>query len=270
MSIGRVRRLRQDDAEEILRIADLEGLDAPTLARELANGDDYLWLGVTTQSGVLGAVHRSMRWGDRLLLKGVFVDEPLRGSGAALELGFRLRDTARDAGYRGVLAWVEPHRPEAGLARMLRLQATGLLVHRFEVPLPDCIGPSTVTAASCGTVAFGQSGTGSRAPLVTDMLGDGISGTVQWVHDRHRLVLSGFPSPTIADLATLAAQLRPLAQATGAGFVEFPLPAADLSAALALTRSNARRLSRTPVRLGFLDFHSASDPEGRTVAVDAA
>ncbi|MGX1853063.1 hypothetical protein [Streptomyces sp. NPDC055299] len=266
MKKGRVRRLRLVDADEILRIVDLEGLDAATLVRELAAEDDYLWMGLDTTAGGLGAVHRSMKWGDYLLLKGVFVEESMRGSGAALELAFALRDAARGNRFAGLAAWVEPHKPEAGLARMLRLRATGPLIHRFEVPVPDD-GPSVALSDDGnGLLALDLPEPVGSAPLVDDLLSGGSPATVRWVIDRHRLVLSGFPPRSVADLHVLTSAAGPLARARGAGFLEFPVPAADLAAALSLAAVKARRLSRTPVRLGRLDFgagHAGTDYDGR-------
>lgn len=75
MKTGRVRRLTMSDTDDILRIVELEELNTVALTRELTAGDDYLWVGLDSPAGGLGAVHRSMRWGNHLLLKGVFVDD---------------------------------------------------------------------------------------------------------------------------------------------------------------------------------------------------
>lgn len=283
MTTGRVRRLTPADAEEILRIVTLEGLDPTVLARELTD-DDYLWTGLPSPTGGLGAVHRGMRWGSRLLLKGVFVDASARGSGAALELGFAMRDHARDSGYAGVAAWVEPHKPEAGLARMLRLRTSGPLLHRFEIAVPDGDRPSHVPLpagrAGAGPGQPGRStisrnrvltlpGRAPGPPLVADVVADDDehgpahrAAGAHWVLDRHRLVLSGFPGHSVADLGELVSAAAPLARAQGARFLEFPMPAADLSAALCLAAAKARRLSRTPVRLGLLRFTPDTVTEG--------
>ncbi|MEV5242998.1 hypothetical protein AB0K89_28380 [Streptomyces cinnamoneus] len=273
MKSGRVRRLTSADSDEILRIVDLEGLDAVTLARELAAEDDYCWVGLDTPADGLCAVHRSMRWGDYLLLKGVFVDVPARGSGAALELAFALRDIARRRGYAGVVAWVEPHKPEAGLARMMRLQVTGPLIHRFEVPVPDGGPPVVAPSAGHGTLALDLPDPERSARLVDDLLNGGSPMVVRWVLDRHRLVLSGFPPRSVADLHVVTSAAGPLARAKGALFLELPLPAADITAALSLAKVKARRISRTPVRLGRLDFstgHVGTIRDGRQNANDAA
>lgn len=294
MTTGRVRRLTPADAEEILRIVTLEGLDPAVLERELTD-DDYLWMGLASPTGGLGAVHRAMRWGSRLLLKGVFVDASARGSGAALELGFAMRDHARDSGYAGVAAWVEPHKPEAGLARMLRLRTSGPLLHRFEIAVPDGDRPSHVPL-SAGRAGAGPGQPGGSTvvrnrvlalpgrapgpPLVADVVADDEehgpahraagaehgpahrAAGAHWVLDRHRLVLSGFPGHSVADLGELVSAAAPLARAQGARFLEFPMPAADLSAALCLAAAKARRLSRTPVRLGLLRFTPDTVTEG--------
>lgn len=201
---GRVRRLTTVDIESVLRIVDLEELDAAALRRELTCGDDYLWAGIDLPNGSLGAVHRSMTWGNHLLLKGVFVDEVLRGSGAALELAFALRDAARGGGHSGLAAWVEPHKPEAALARMLRLRPTGPLVHRFEVPVAADGPRAAASVRSCGRITMALPRLAAQVPLVADLLTGDSPAAIQWVHDRHRLVLSGFPphpSPTSSFLS---------------------------------------------------------------------
>ncbi|MGW2726989.1 hypothetical protein [Streptomyces sp. NPDC001494] len=254
---GRVRRLTPEDVDGVLRIVELEELDAPTLTRELMSGDDYLWLGLDSPDGGLGAVHRSMKWGNRLLLKGVFVSGPLRGSGAALQLAFALRDAARDDGYAGLAAWVEPHKPEAALARMLRLRSTGPLVHRFEVRVPDDAPYGEASVTGCGRLTVDLPEQSAWDPLVADLLTDDSPDAVHWVHDRHRLVLSGFPAHSVSDVGLVLSAAAPVARSKGARYLEFPVPAADLSAAFFLASVKARRLSRTPVRLGRLDFAAA-------------
>ncbi|MEU8508750.1 hypothetical protein AB0C40_29385 [Streptomyces brevispora] len=267
MTIGRVRRLTPADADEILRIVDVEGLDATALTRELTARDDYLWVGLTSPGGGLGAVHRSMRWGSHLLLKGVFVDDSARGSGASLELGFATREFARDSGYAGIAAWVEPHKPEAGLARMLRLRTSGPLLHRFDIPVPDGDRPARVPGPVDRSRVLDLPRRAPAAPLVADVLADhdefgptGGATRVHWVLDRHRLVLSGFPGRSVADLGELVSAATPLARAHGARFIEFPMQAADLSATLSLAAAGARRLSRTPVRIGRLHFAPDAAP----------
>ncbi|MGQ4487588.1 hypothetical protein ACN6LM_004795 [Streptomyces sp. SAS_281] len=270
METGRVRRLTPEDIDDILQIVELEGMDAPTLLRELVSEGDYLWMGLDLPAGGLGAVHRSMRWGNHLLLKGVFVDEPLRGSGAALELAFALRDAARNDGYAGIAAWVEPNKPEAALAHMLRLQSTGTLMHRFEIPAPND-GPCAIAPlASCGLITVELPEPAVPTPLVEDLLNNGLPAAVHWVHDRHRLVLSGFPPHSIGQLDLVLSAAGPVAQAKGTHWVEFPVPAADLPAAFSLAALKARRIGRTPVRLGRLDFgatHHAADRGARRNAV---
>ncbi|MCX5000785.1 hypothetical protein OG739_36465 [Streptomyces longwoodensis] len=251
---GRVRRLTTVDIESVLRIVDLEELDAAALRRELTCGDDYLWAGIDLPNGSLGAVHRSMTWGNHLLLKGVFVDEVLRGSGAALELAFALRDAARGGGHSGLAAWVEPHKPEAALARMLRLRPTGPLVHRFEVPVAADGPRAAASVRSCGRITMALPRLAAQVPLVADLLTGDSPAAIQWVHDRHRLVLSGFPPSSVTDLELLVSAAAPVARANGARYLEFPAPAADLPAALFLASVKARRLSRTPVQLGRADF----------------
>ena len=285
MSSGRVCRLTPANTDEILRLVNFDDLNRATLVRELTAEDDYLWVGLVTPAGALCGVHRSMRWRRHLLLKGVFVDESARGSGAALELAFALRDSARSAGFAGIVAWVEPHKPEAGLARLLRLRQTSPLLHRFEIPLSDGDGQdSSLGDAHCfansGTIVLDVAWRKQATPMLDDLLGvaedpqpragaepvDGrppLGGcaAVHWVLDRHRLVLSGLPCRSIVDLPELTSAMKTLARAQGACALEIPVPAADISAALSLASIKARRLSRTPVRIGRLDFPAVSSHE---------
>lgn len=284
MSSGRVRRLTPANTDEILGLVNLAALNRSTLVRELTAEDDYLWMGLVTPTEGLYAVHRSMRWGRHLLLKGIFVHEPSRGSGAALELAFALRDSARNAGYAGIVAWVEPHQREAGLARLLRLRQTGPLLHRFEIPLWDgdgqdsSVGDATHCLANSDTIVVDVPGKKQATPMLDDLLSVAEDPrrppaygpvTVHWVLDRRRLVLSSFPYHSIADLPELTSAMKTLARAQGASALEIPLPAADISAALSLASIKARRLSRTPVRIGRLDFAAASSGE-KPVTVEPA
>lgn len=240
-------------------------------------------MGLDSPSGHLCAVHRSMRWGRHLLLKGVFVDQSSRGSGAALELGFALRDSACRAGYLGIAAWVEPHKPEAGLARLLRLRQAGPLLHRYEVLVSEddaeeqTIADAAGSQGHNGTITLDLPGPGGGRPMVDDLLGEigapqphpdvVCAGTpprvhrrtaIHWVLDRRRLVLSSFPCRSIDELPALISAMTTLIGAQSASALEIPVPAADLPATLFLASIKARRLSRTPVRLGRLDFATTS------------
>lgn len=278
MSTGTVRRLTVEDAEEILRMDAFSGLSPARLIAEMTAENDYFWMGLTTAKGRLYAVHRSMRWGRHLLLKGVFVEETERGSSAALRLAFTLRDAARARGFDGIAAWIEPQKAEAALAHMLRLRPTGPLVHRYEVPVADgadgagaeedpralCDGARP--AANTGTVGPDPQWPASAAPAFNDLFDlddpSARSGTgrlrggreTHWVVDGRRLVLSACPSPATTELPLLAAAMSPLAKSQGVEALEVPVQAADLVAALSLANTGTRRLSRTPVRLGRLDF----------------
>jgi hypothetical protein len=275
MGTRTIRRLTPADTDEVLQLAAADGVSSSRAASELAAENDYYWMGLVTPTGRLCAVHRSMRWGRHLLLKGVSVDESARGSEAALQLAFALRDAARNEGYAGVAAWVEPHKPEAGLARMLRLREIGPMVHLFEVPVSAQTSDETDTegagslgsAANTGTITLQVTGPAGSPPMVPNLLGsieapprhedvapaDG-EVTVHWVVDGRRLVLSACPCVTITQLPQMVSEIHSMVRASGADVVEVPLPAADLLAALFLTGTKARRLSRTPARLGRLDF----------------
>lgn len=271
MTTGTVRRLTPADTDQVLALASFDGLSPSRLAAELAAEDDYWWVGLATSTGRLCAVHRSMRWGRHLLLKGVLVDGSSRGSGAVLQLAFALRDAARRQGYAGVAAWVEPHEPEAALARMLRLRQTGPLVHLFEVPIPvdeggaRAPGPALAVGSpdNRGTIVVRTTG---QLPMVANLLGpvdpageptaataaDEV--TAYWVVDGRRLVLSACPCADVTQVAELVAMIGPTARERGATALEIPLPAVDVLAALYLAGTGVRRLSRTPARLGRLDF----------------
>jgi hypothetical protein len=260
-----LRVLTPDDVEAIVRLVGADSYDPEMLARELASEKDYLWMGIVDSYGAVHAVHRSMRWGRHLLLKGVIVGETVRGSGAALDLAFALRDAAREAGYAGIAAWVEPHEPEAGMAHLLRLRVRGRHLHRFEVPISnisdECVGEVPPQRADSGTITLDASRVPQGKPLVPDLLSadnaasSGGGGTaLHWIVDRHRLVCSAFPLPSIADLPELILSLATSVRSAEVRHLEIPLPAADIPAALYLAGGKARRLSRTPVRLGRLDF----------------
>ncbi|MFI6015589.1 GNAT family N-acetyltransferase [Streptomyces sp. NPDC051243] len=255
------RRLRSGETGTALRLCPFEDIDAEVISRELAAEADYCWMGLFAPDGTAAAVHRAMRWHRHLLLKGVFVDASYRGSGAALSAAFAIRDWARQAGYAGTLAWVEPNKPEARLADRLRLRPGGPLLHRYLVPLPSTSNSArpeaTVPRPTAGTLAVPLGNGG--APMVQELLGvrqeHPATGTcLGWVLDRSRLVLGGNPCRSVDDLNTLLAAVEETAVFTGATAVEIPFEAADLHAALSLAGLGARRLSRSPVKLGVLSF----------------
>ncbi|MQA95579.1 MAG: hypothetical protein GEV11_13340 [Streptosporangiales bacterium] len=226
----RSRRLVPADAAQVLGLAKVEDLTPSILARELAC-DDYLWAGLEKEPGQLLAVHRGLRWGGRLLLKGVFVDPAARGGGAAVQVAFALRDLARQPATSG------------------------------SPPGWNCIGPRPgwraccdygrmvrcCTASSCRSPRWSTTGRHPPATACTAAPSPWRGEQVHWVLDRHRLLLSRpLPSPPPA--------VRSLAAGQGASALEICLPAADLPAVLSLAARKARRLSRTPVRLARLDF----------------
>lgn len=258
------RRLHEGDADAALRLCPFEDVDADVVRRELRAGADYCWMGLFTPDGEPAAVHRAMRWHRHLLLKGVFADDAFRGSGAALGAAFAIRDWAREAGYEGVAAWVEPNKPEARLAARLRLRTAGPLLHRYLVRLPygSSAGraPGTPPRMSGTLVVPGGDGT---APMVRELLGvprSPSAGTrLAWVLDRSRLVLSGNPCRSTGDLAGFLAAVEDAARPAGATAAEVLVEAADIPAALAMAGLGARRLSRTPVRLGMVSFPARAE-----------
>ncbi|MFE0774897.1 hypothetical protein [Streptomyces sp. NPDC058861] len=261
------RRLHGGDVDAALRLCPFEDVDAGVVHRELAAEGDYCWMGLFTPDGAPAAVHRAMRWHRHLLLKGVFVDDRFRGSGAALGVAFAVRDWAREAGYEGVAAWVEPNRPEARLAARLRLRPAGPLLHRYLVRLPHGSGagrPTGTPPRASGTLVV--PGGDETAPLVRELLGVPRSSPagvrLAWVLDRSRLVLSGNPCRSTGDLDGLLAAVGDTAASAGATAVEVVVEAADIPAALAMAGRGARRLSRSPVALGTLSFAGAESPGG--------
>ena len=253
MTYRSIRRMTTSDADAIRRLSTMA---ESTLLSELATTDDYCWVGAVEPGRGVVALHRGMRWGDHLLLKGVLVDEAARGGATALELAFALRDLARESGFVGVAAWVETGRREAALARLLRLRSAGPHLHRYEME----IGPPVSAPQPRRTSGTLEGTAADASPMVHDLVGCAAParlGDVAWIADQHRMVLSGFPGRSVTDhpavLRAAAAQGRP----AHVSAVEFPLPAADLAASLTMAGAKARRLSRTPVRVGRLDFARA-------------
>ncbi|MEV6726326.1 hypothetical protein AB0M94_35970 [Streptomyces xanthochromogenes] len=254
------RRLRTGDVEVASQLCPFPDVDAAVVERELEAADDYCWMGLFATDGTLAAVHRGMRWHRYLLLKGVFVDDGHCGAGTALGAAFAIRDWARQAGYSGILAWVERNRPEAQLAIRLRIRPVGPLLHRFLIPLSstgDTAGPdSGMRRLTAGTVTVPLPGDGT--PAVEELLGieqdDPVGTRLGWILDRSRLVLSGNPCRSVGDLKVLLSAAEETAAMTGATALEVPFEAADLLAALSLAKLGAKRLSRSPVNLGILHF----------------
>ncbi|MEU2834391.1 GNAT family N-acetyltransferase [Streptomyces lavendulae] len=269
------RRLHDGEVDAALRLCPFGDVDADVIRRELAAEADYCWMGLFTPDGTLAAVHRAMRWHRHLLLKGVFVDDRFRGSGAALGVVFAIRDWAREAGYEGVVAWVEPNKPEARLATRLRLRPVGPLLHRYLVQLPygsDAELPTGTPPRMSGTLVV--PGEYESAPMVRELLGvqrSPSAGTrLAWVLDRSRLVLSGNPCRSMGDLDGFLAVVKDNAVSASATTAEVVVEAADIPAALAMVGLGARRLSRSPVALGMVSFAGAepSGTSGHTAATE--
>lgn len=216
-------------------------------------------MGLYAPDGTLAAVHRGMRWHRHLLLKGVFVDDGFRGSGAGLGAAFAIRDWARSVGFDGILVWVERDKRESQLATRLRVRPDGPLIHRYLVPLPSA-GAAAHPGAGVGRPAAGVltvplTGRGAALRELLGIEQDGSGGTrLGWILDRSRLVLGGNPCRSITELEILVAATAEAVGLTGAMSLEIPFEAADIHAALSLAGIGAKRLSRVPVRLGLLPF----------------
>lgn len=228
--------------------------DEVVLRRELASGDGYCWMGAVHGDGTLVAAHRGLRWGAYLLMKGLFVADAWRDSPCGLLVAQALRAWARDVGYRGIAAWTEPSKPEAALARRLRMTATGPRFHRYRW---DTTAPPPATRRTSRTFGILELKRAEGAPLVGDLTGlecDDIRECYWWVLDREVVLLGGNPARSPADTSALMGSLEPVAHQAGATAVELLLEAADVSAALLLASMGARRASRTPVRFGVANF----------------
>ncbi|MDT0267441.1 hypothetical protein RM844_14210 [Streptomyces sp. DSM 44915] len=281
---GVVRQLVPADAPEIRAVTGGFGLADERLRQELAAADDFRWLGLTDPSGRLSAVHRSLRWGPYLFLKGVHVREDVRGSGAAMRLAFALRSAARSEGLAGIAVWYEPGMPESGIAELLGVRPGRPLVHRVTLPLPadTSSGDDRPPVVAAGRRWFrGETelplGAASDASAVVDLFAETARGRsssprtrrIAWVLDGRRLVSSVSLGPDPAALAALVRALGPVARARGADTLEFPVLAADVLGALQLARAKARRRNRVPVCLGTLRFAGPSAPGGPRPAVAA-
>ncbi|MEO9774366.1 hypothetical protein [Roseibium sp.] len=245
------RVLGPEDAD-LAAATGLSGFTVAELLSELQRPRDYVWAALFCDLRPV-ALHRSMRWGDFLLFKGLYVLDDFLGTPAGLRLALLLRNYARTAGYRGIAVWIESGKPERAIAARLRVSQSGPILHRFLLPLPPSSdAPGTLPEACSGRIEVACSG----PPLVADLL----TGTespephVNWVLDRGLLVLGGAPCTSIGQLPDLTGGLAALGHSLGAQAIELPLPASDLFAMFALTSTGAQRLSRTPVRLGLHRF----------------
>lgn len=255
------RRLGAGDIEAALGLCRIDDIDRDVVARELAARADYCWMGLHAPDGTLAALHRGMRWHGHLLLKGVFVDDRFKQSAAGLRVAYAIRNWAMREGFEGVLAWVEPNKPESHLAHRLRIRATGPLLHRFLIPLPPTASTGAVPGVARMAGILTVAAPSQTPPAISELLrieqDDQGCLCLAWILDRSRIVLSGNPCGDVADLDGLVHAVQPLAALTGATGLEIPFEAADLQTALRLAGTGARRLSRSPVRLGVGSFPSA-------------
>jgi hypothetical protein len=257
-----VRRLVPADAQEVHDASGGFGLTPERLAQELTASEDFWWVGLAGPSGRLGAVHRSMRWGPYLFLKGVYVTEELRGSAAALQLAFALRDAARSEGLAGIAAWVEPGMPEAGIAELLRLRPHSPLIYRVALPVGSGDAVEKPSARGVDLPRFrgevvppSDTDSGGPAEPCVDLFGNaGDPAAIHWVLDGRRIVASASFGTDRRQLDALLAVLGPIAQANGAGTVEIPVPAGDIIGALQVSQAGGRRSNRMPITLGMARF----------------
>jgi hypothetical protein len=211
-----------DDADEILGLADLPGLSEAVLRRELRLGSPFHWVGVRDPAGALAGVHRSMRVGDLLFLKGVWVRDDARGTAAALAMAFFLRDLARARDdLAGVAAWASSRGAGRLLAERLRLAPAGPWSHRYILPVSGS-APAAVESAAlpCG---------------------------MRWLCERDRLAVMTGACSSLQEVDRLLVWSRGRGD-DASRYVEFSAPAADVSLALRLVASGARRVSANPVR----------------------
>lgn len=240
------------------------------LHAELSDHDRYRWMGRRRPDGSLAAVHRSLRWGDYLFLKGVFVHPEARGGDHALRLAFALRRLAQQAGLRGIAAWVSEGSPaQLVLAERLRLRRAGDPLHLFALPfaaLPE--GERTGDSPPSRSFALGRIEDllspdrvkGPGEALVPDLLpvpplagGPPIAGR-RAVLDRDRLLLGALPCAAVSDVAALLAELAPFAAVWEMPEIEIPVPLSAITLMLWLGGRKGRRVSGRPVHVGRYEF----------------
>ncbi|MEV4893007.1 hypothetical protein AB0K48_26855, partial [Nonomuraea sp. NPDC055795] len=228
------RPLVAGEAGAVLNLCSFDDVDASVVERELSAGSLYCWMGLYTPDGTPAALHRGLRWHRHLLLKGLFVADRFRESGVGLRAAFAIRAWARQQDLAGILAWIEHGRPESHLAQRLRLRPSSPLLHRYLLPLPCPPGGAARAVPATGVVTV----PGDGAPMVKELLGleqdDPGSTRLGWALDRTRLLLSGNPCATVADLPVLVEAAATPAAATGATGIEVLFEAADLHAAFQL------------------------------------
>ena len=268
------------DVAEVLNLVAGRRFTPAVLARELCDPGHYRWFGLRRPDGCLAAVHRALRWGDYLFLKGVFVDSDQLGGDAALRLAFALREVARGEQVRGIAAWIsESSHAQLALARRLRLEPTEPPLHLYTMPFAGFTGSGSTARRPADPVRAAReveeilarhhagcnddclvpdllAGPGSLADPADPADPADLDG--RWnrraVADRDRLLLSSLPCPDAGQLCALLAELAPAAAALGLSTVEIPVPAADIALALWLAGRHAQRISARPVRVGRFEF----------------
>ncbi|GHG12150.1 hypothetical protein GCM10017567_31910 [Amycolatopsis bullii] len=247
-----VRVLGPADGPEVHRLGGGMGLTPAQLERELG-APDCRWVGLADAGGELCAVHRSLRWGPFLFLKGVYVSEAVRGSGAAVRLAFALRDAAGQAGLAGIAAWFDFGMPEHWIAELVRIRPRPPSIYRVALGLePDGdSAPAPAPARFHGELEAPRHPESGR-PLtpVVDLFGTAGGRTFHWMLDGSRLMVSASFGTDRHQLAALVEAVGPVARATGAGEVMFPAVASDIVGALQLAGARARRYNRLPTRFG--------------------
>ncbi|RSN30040.1 hypothetical protein DMC61_17520 [Amycolatopsis sp. WAC 04169] len=264
-----VRELDPADTSEVHQLCGGLGLTVPQLEKELGAAPDTRWVGLAHSSGKLCAVHRSLRWGPYLFLKGVYVSEEVRGSGAAVRLAFALRDAARDEGLAGIAAWFDYGMPEHWIAQLLRIRPRQPSIYRVAIRL-DSADESAPVVAGAGPARFHGEIEVPRQPEsdlpmapVVDLFGgdaedggpvDGARGKFHWMLDGSRIMVNASFGTDRHQLDALIKAVGPVARANGAGEVMIPTVAADIIGALQLAGSRARRYNRMPTCIGVLRF----------------
>jgi Acetyltransferase (GNAT) family len=243
-------------------------IDPLAASLELGTPRYYTWMGLFSDDNLI-AVHRSMRWGPYLLLKGLIVAPQHRGSTAGLRLAIALMEYAKSIGYAGIVVWVEPSKPEREIAARLRINLRGPLVHRIEIPLPEEAGSrrlGSMQPIRAGTMSIEPRG----IPMVPDLITPPCKrySDLHWVYDNGRIVLSGNPCGSVADFPDLVFKIMPIAQSVGATALELPIMACDLESMFSIVSTGARRLSRTAVCLGLREFESSLESSASVTAMD--
>ena len=232
------RRLGPESVEAIKGL----GLDLEKrydLCAELG-ASHAIWLGLWDQEQLL-AVHRAIQFGPYLHLKGLFVAARHRGGPAGLLVARATLAYALGCGSEGVLAWIEPSKPDRALAERLRISPQGPLVHRFGLVVPN-VRDRQIPLQGTGVLSS------KGMSLETNLLG---RHEILWTMDRDRLILSAAP---VGDPNHLLALVGDLAYKMGARQIEFPIVVADLGALITTHAAGARRLSRATVFLGCTFF----------------